>query len=588
MDNKNDCFVHPSSYVDEGATVGKGTKIWHFSHIQKGAVIGENCSLGQNVNIANNVKVGNGVRIQNNVSVYEGVELEDNVFCGPSCVFTNVVTPRAHFPVHGVYAKTLIKEGASLGANSTVVCGHTVGRSALIAAGAVVTKDVQDYALMAGVPARRIGWVCECGARLDASLACSCGRKYKEENGNLLAVPSADFDRFQVPDSHTRIIYDKTGLYHAIQRFKETVQRTEARHRRRYDGSSGIKRLYHGPTRERARSRAGGVCRSETLHFVRQRYGRAHPRPESMEHRCGRCRIRARLHFLFLGRGHLAGRGHTRFVDVDGDTFNMDASDLERKIARTIEEGRLTPKVIITVDLFGLPANYPAIRKIADAHRLFILEDGAQGFGGMIGNKRACSFGDISTTSFFPAKPLGCYGDGGAVFTDNDEWAALADSYRVHGKGMFKYDNVRIGMNSRLDTLQAAILKIKFKAFREYELRDINKAAALYTRLLAGRVKTPVTPEGYYSSWAQYTICLNSREERDALQACLKEQGIPSMVYYPTPMHGQTAYKALNAPTDCCPTAKRLCDTVLSLPVHPYITEEEIEMVCSVILGFVR
>ena len=189
---------------------------------------------------------------------------------------------------------------------------------------------------------------------------------------------------------------------------------------------------------------------------------------------------------------------------------------------------------------------------------------------------------------FFPAKPLGCYGDGGAVFTDNDEWAALADSYRVHGKGMFKYDNVRIGMNSRLDTLQAAILKIKFKAFREYELRDINKAAALYTRLLAGRVKTPVTPEGYYSSWAQYTICLNSREERDALQACLKEQGIPSMVYYPTPMHGQTAYKALNAPTDCCPTAKRLCDTVLSLPVHPYITEEEIEMVCSVILGFVR
>ena len=164
----------------------------------------------------------------------------------------------------------------------------------------------------------------------------------------------------------------------------------------------------------------------------------------------------------------------------------------------------------------------------------------------------------------------------------------LVDSYRVHGKGMFKYDNVRIGMNSRLDTLQAAILKIKFKAFREYELRDINKAAALYTKLLAGRVKTPVTPEGYYSSWAQYTICLNSREERDALQACLKEQGIPSMVYYPTPMHGQTAYKALNAPTDCCPMAKRLCDTVLSLPVHPYITEEEIETVCSVILGFVR
>lgn len=185
MEN-NAFFVHPSSFVDEGVNVGEGTKIWHFCHVQKGAVLGKNCSLGQNVNIANNVKIGNGVRIQNNVSVYEGVEIEDNVFCGPSCVFTNVVTPRAHFPVHGVYAKTLIKEGASLGANSTVVCGHTVGRSALIAAGAVVTHNVPDYALMAGVPARQIGWVCECGARLGTDLKCSCGRTYEEKDGLLI------------------------------------------------------------------------------------------------------------------------------------------------------------------------------------------------------------------------------------------------------------------------------------------------------------------------------------------------------------------------------------------------------------------
>lgn len=176
---EKDYFVHESSYVDENVTIGAGTKIWHFCHVQKGAVLGQKCSLGQNVNIANNVKIGNGVRIQNNVSVYEGVTLEDNVFCGPSCVFTNVPTPRAHFPVHGVYTQTLVKEGASLGANSTVVCGHTVGKSALIAAGAVVTKDVPDYALMAGVPAVRIGWVCECGNRLDDTLKCTCGREYR-------------------------------------------------------------------------------------------------------------------------------------------------------------------------------------------------------------------------------------------------------------------------------------------------------------------------------------------------------------------------------------------------------------------------
>lgn len=173
-------FVHQSSYVDDNVTIGKGSKIWHFCHVQTGAALGERCSLGQNVNVGNNVKIGNNVRIQNNVSIYEGVEIEDNVFCGPSCVFTNVTTPRAHFPVGGIYAKTLIKEGASLGANCTVVCGHTVGRSALIAAGAVVTKDVKDYALMAGIPARQIGWVCECGERLESDLVCKCGRKYQE------------------------------------------------------------------------------------------------------------------------------------------------------------------------------------------------------------------------------------------------------------------------------------------------------------------------------------------------------------------------------------------------------------------------
>lgn len=178
-------FVHPTSVIDENVQIGDNSKIWHFCHIQSGAVIGQNCSFGQNVNVSNNVKIGNGVKVQNNVSLYEGVELEDYVFCGPSCVFTNDLTPRARYPKgQAGYKKTVVKHDASIGANATIVCGHTIGEFALIAAGAVVTKNVVPYSLMAGIPAKRIGWVCECGNILDDSLKCSCGRMFsKTEEG---------------------------------------------------------------------------------------------------------------------------------------------------------------------------------------------------------------------------------------------------------------------------------------------------------------------------------------------------------------------------------------------------------------------
>ena len=182
-----DYFVHPTSIIDDDVKIGEGSKIWHFCHIQSGAEIGKNCSLGQNVNVSNNVRIGDGCKLQNNVSLYEGVELEDYVFCGPSCVFTNDLTPRAKYPKgHAGYKKTLLKTGASIGANATIVCGHTVGRWALIGAGAVVTSNVPDHALMLGVPARRCGWACECGDILPDGLICKkCGRKYKENSEGL-------------------------------------------------------------------------------------------------------------------------------------------------------------------------------------------------------------------------------------------------------------------------------------------------------------------------------------------------------------------------------------------------------------------
>lgn len=274
------------------------------------------------------------------------------------------------------------------------------------------------------------------------------------------------------------------------------------------------------------------------------------------------------------------------FVDVEEDTFNISAESLEQAILQVKEEGKLVPKVIITVDLFGQPADYPAIRKIADKYHLLILEDGAQGFGGKIGEQMACSFGDISTTSFFPAKPLGCYGDGGAVFTDNDDWAALLRSYRIHGKGSDKYDNVRIGINSRLDTLQAAILQVKLKAFREYELRDVNYAAERYSCQLADYVKVPFIKEGFYSSWAQYSILLDSEEQRNGLQAYLKERGIPSMIYYPKPMSRQTAFEEMDCVKTDLSVTEQLCRRILALPIHPYMEAEEQDMVINCIKDF--
>lgn len=271
------------------------------------------------------------------------------------------------------------------------------------------------------------------------------------------------------------------------------------------------------------------------------------------------------------------------FVDVDKDTFNIDCSALEKMVNKIISEKKLKPRVIIAVDLFGQPADYKELRKIADKYHMYILEDAAQGFGGEIGDKKACSFGDISTTSFFPAKPLGCYGDGGAVFTDNDEWDELIRSYKVHGKGSSKYDNVRIGMNSRLDTVQASVLLAKFPVFIESELDAEQSIAAKYTEQLKGLVVTPFVKGDFYSSWAQYTIKLDNKEIRDSLQIYLKEQGIPSAIYYQKPMHQQKAFKYNDYDDKDYLVTNGLCDTVLSLPFHPYLSDEEIHLVADTI-----
>lgn len=274
------------------------------------------------------------------------------------------------------------------------------------------------------------------------------------------------------------------------------------------------------------------------------------------------------------------------FVDVDKDTFNISPHSLEMAIQEIIKEGKLTPKVVIVVDLFGRPADFPAIRAITEKYNLLLLEDGAQGFGGRIGNKKACSFGDIATTSFFPSKPLGCYGDGGAVFTDNDEWAKLIESYKVHGKGEDKYDNVRIGLNSRLDTLQAAVLLEKLQFFDE-ELLECDIVAAQYTELLKDIVQTPMIPVQVYSGWAQYTILLRNEEQRKKVMNELGIKGIPSAIYYKKPMHLQKAFENYNMKNLKYSVTEQICNSCLSLPMHAYLQPFNIEEVCRTLRSVV-
>ena len=265
------------------------------------------------------------------------------------------------------------------------------------------------------------------------------------------------------------------------------------------------------------------------------------------------------------------------FVDVRRDSYNIDVDDLNAKYQYVVGHTDLRPMAVIAVDLFGLPADYNRLCPLCESLGLKLIEDGAQGFGGAIGNKRACSFGDIGTTSFFPSKPLGCYGDGGALFTNDDDLAEIVKSLRMHGKGVDKYDNVRVGFNSRLDTVQAAVLQVKLLHFEE-ELKTVNRVADRYNELLRDKVTVPSVPQGMLSSWAQYTIQCT---DRDTLQARLKSAGIPSAVYYPRTMSRQTAFASYSQKPS--PVADDLTKKVLSLPMHPYITDEEIEMIVAAI-----
>jgi len=282
------------------------------------------------------------------------------------------------------------------------------------------------------------------------------------------------------------------------------------------------------------------------------------------------------------------------FVDIDPDTFNISPKALEKAVSAVkngdagtyplpgaAKEGKLTPKAVIPVDLFGLPADYDAIEALAKEHGLYVIEDAAQSFGAEYKGRKAGGLGHVGAASFFPAKPLGCYGDGGAVFTDDDDLAAILTSIRVHGKGSHKYDNARIGLNARLDTLQAAVLLAKMEVFPD-EIKARQRVAQGYIQRLSAieGVTPPVVPEGYLSAWAQFSILVDDREH---FQASLKEQGVPTAVYYPKPLHEQTAFAYLGYAAGDMPVSEQMSKHIVSLPMHPYLEDETRDMICKAV-----
>lgn len=267
------------------------------------------------------------------------------------------------------------------------------------------------------------------------------------------------------------------------------------------------------------------------------------------------------------------------FVDIDPHSFNMDPAALAEAIDNTKRNKKLTPRGVIAVDLFGLAADYDAIEDIAKAHDLFLVADAAQSFGGTYKDRRVGSLGDVASTSFFPAKPLGCYGDGGAVFTDDDGLAETMRSIRIHGKGDDKYDNVRVGINGRLDTLQAAVLLAKLRIFPD-ELVARDRVATRYTDGLADFVETPKVSNQCSSAWAQYCVL---SDRRDAIQSALKDAGIPSVVYYPKPLHAQEAFADLGHRLDDFAVSAKVSERIFGLPMHPYMEPEVQDQVITVV-----
>ncbi len=561
-------FVHESSYVDTPCEIGEGTKIWHFSHVMKNAKIGKNCNIGQNVVISPDVVLGQNVKIQNNVSVYTGVICEDDVFLGPSMVFTNVVNPRSHVIRRDQYQQTLVKKGASIGANAVILCGNDIGRFSFIGAGAVITKDVPDYALVVGNPGRIVGWMCYCGIRLDfqdsSDTKCTtCGKEYTMINDKQI-TEKTDNKVSSVP------LLDLKAQYATIRQQIEPVLKDVVESQYFILGPK-VKELEGKIAAYSQCSHAIGVSSGTDALLIALMAIDLKPGDEVIT-----------TPFSFFATAGVIARLNAKpvFVDIQEDTYNLDPSKIEAAISDKT-------KAIIPVHLFGQMAEMDPIMEIASKHKLFVIEDAAQAIGSEDEKgRRAGSVGHMGCFSFFPSKNLGGFGDAGMVVTNDEGLANKLIKLRVHGSEP-KYYHQIVGGNFRIDALQAAILSIKLDYLDQWtESRQKNAREYIEKFKENGLEKDlglPGLKKGYRHIYNQFVL---RSSKRDDLIKHLRDHNIGCEIYYPITVSDQECFAYLNYKKGDFPVSEKAAEEVLAIPIYPELTQAQKSYIVETITGF--
>ncbi len=569
MKEEKKYFVHESSYVDEPCEIGEGTKIWHFSHIMKNSVMGKKCNIGQNVVISPDVILGENVKIQNNVSIYTGVICEDDVFLGPSMVFTNVSNPRSHVIRRDEYQQTLMKKGSSVGANAVIVCGNTIGRFAFIGAGAVVTKEVPDYALVVGNPARVVGWMCECGIRLhfqnNETTCKSCGKSYEKRGENKL-IRKDKSQPIGVP------LLDLKAQYNTIRDKIEPVIKEVIESQYFILGPKVLE--LEKKVADYSNTKFGiGVSSGTDALLIALMALDLKPGDE----------VITTPYSFFATAGVIDRLGAKPvFVDIDPKTYNINPNKIEAVITEK-------SKAIIPVHLYGQMADMDPIMNIAEKHQLFVIEDAAQAIGSeYYDGRRAGSIGDIGCFSFFPSKNLGGFGDAGMVVTNNETLAEKLTKLRVHGSKP-KYYHKIIGGNFRIDSLQAAVLSVKLDYLDQWTAGR-QKNAENYDKLflnteLKDSLILPTIATSYRHIFNQYIIRVNNRDD---LLKYLKENNIGCEIYYPVTLDRQECFSYLGYAKGTFPEAEKASKDTIAIPIYPELTIEQQKYVVSKFVEFYK